>query len=115
MAVTALCHHVLAQGHCDVMLLNYLKLLHSLWPPVLECHNNNINVPSGRLSDMYLSPVSECDAAGYYKDLLLICAGVNHKPWRSALCLPAFWPLEAGTIFLLSLRILIIPSLLCLC
>jgi len=97
MAATALCHLFFAQGHCDAVLLNYLKVLHSLWPPVLECHNNNINVPSGRLSNVCLSPVSECEGAGCCKDLLLICGGVNNKPWRSALRLLAFWPLEDGT------------------
>ncbi len=48
MAVTALSHHDVAQGHRDVMLLNYIEVLHSLWPPVPECHNIDIKVPIWR-------------------------------------------------------------------
>ena len=44
MAVTALCHHVLAQGHRDVVLLNYLEVLHSLRSPVLKCPNNKVPI-----------------------------------------------------------------------
>ena len=38
----------MAQGHRDVMLLNYIEVLHSLWPPVPECHNIDIKVPIWR-------------------------------------------------------------------